>query len=69
MYWSQLWKHISATIDLQLHLEGMEDRSRHNNLRLCGLPEATEAEDLRATAIDIFRQIAGSAIPESLQID
>lgn len=61
--------HSHAAIDLQLHLEGMEDRSRRNNLQLRGLPEATGAEDLLATAIAIFRQIAGAAIPESLQID
>lgn len=30
-----------TAVDLQLHLEDMEDRSRRNNLRMRGLSEAT----------------------------
>lgn len=32
---------MATAVDLQLHLEDLEDRSRRNNLRLWGLPEAT----------------------------
>lgn len=42
-------------VALQLHLKDLEDRSRSNNLRLHGLPEATGSEDLRETAVAIFR--------------
>lgn len=44
----------ATAVDLQLHLEDLEDRSRRNNLRLRGLPEATGAEDLEATVVAIF---------------
>lgn len=54
--------------EMQLHLEEMEDRSRRNNLRLQGLPEATGTEDLPATVTAIFHIIL-EAPPLTLQID
>lgn len=39
-------KHTEAAIQLQLQLEDMEDRSRRNNLRLRGLPEARGSKNL-----------------------
>lgn len=48
--------HVDAAVTLQLHMEDMEkDRSRHNHLRLWGLPDATGPEDLAETAAVIFR--------------
>lgn len=38
---------------LQLHLEELEDRSRHNNLRFRGIPEATGREALQPTVLAI----------------
>lgn len=38
--------HRDTAIALQLHLEDIEDRSRRNNLRLCGIPEGTDTENL-----------------------
>lgn len=40
----------------------MQDRSRRNNLRLRGFPEATGAEDLAATAADIFHKLPGDTL-------
>lgn len=52
---------------LQLHQEEMEDRSRCNNLRLRGLPEATGSEDLAATVT--FRRLPGDPLPQNLEYD
>lgn len=56
-------------MDQQLCQEDMEDRSRRNNLRLRGLPEATGTEDLSATALAIFRSIDGVVLPTHVTID
>lgn len=58
----------ATAVDLQLPLEDLEDRSRSNNLRLRGLPEATGAEDLAATVTAIFQEILGAS-PPSLELD
>lgn len=36
--------HSAAALEMQLHLEEMEDRSRRNNLRLRGIPKAIGSE-------------------------
>lgn len=53
----------------QLHIEEMEDRSRHNNLRIHGLPEAMGPDDLADTAVAIFRKLTNNAIPDDLELD
>lgn len=53
----------------QLHLEEIEDCSRRNSLRLRGLPEATGTEDLAATTLAIFRNIAGDTFPANMSFD
>lgn len=50
-------QHREAAVSLQLYLEDMEDRSRRSNLRLRGIPEDAEAEDLDALVRDMFRTI------------
>lgn len=47
----------------------MEDRSRRNNLRLRGLPEATGLEDLADMAVAIFRSLPGIELPERIELD
>lgn len=49
-----------SAVALQLHLEDLEDRSRRNNLRLRGLPEATGAENLQDTVTAIFQRVLAS---------
>lgn len=58
----------SHIVEAQLNLEEMEDRSRRNNLRLWGLPEATGPEDLAETVTAIFHSLLDSP-PPSLEID
>lgn len=58
-----------AAIGLQLHMEEMEDRSRRNNLRLRGLPEATGPADLAGTVGDIFRKVGGDQIQGRMEFD
>lgn len=58
-----------ALQDQWLRLEEMEDRSRRNNLRLRGLPEATGPEDLADTAVAIFRSLPGIDLPEQIELD
>lgn len=59
----------TSILTQQLRLEEMEDRSRRNNLRLRGLPEAMGSEDLAATALAIFRNIAGDTLPPTVSFD
>lgn len=60
--------HSLEAQEMQLHLEEMEDRSRRNNLRLRGIPEATGQEDLAATATAIFQSLLDNP-PPHLEID
>ncbi|XP_040215518.1 uncharacterized protein LOC120945431 [Rana temporaria] len=53
----------------QLRLEEIEDRSRGNNLRLRGLPEATGAEDLAVSTLAILRDLLGELFPPNLSLD
>lgn len=46
-----------TAIALQLHLEDVEDRSRRNNLRLRGIPEMAQQENLGETVREIFRTV------------
>lgn len=46
-------------VEVQLRLDDGENRSRLNNLRLRGIPEATMGSDLHATVTVILNQILG----------
>lgn len=50
-------------------MEEIEDWGRGNNLQLRGLPEATGAENLPATTLAIYQQLAGDLFPASLEFD
>lgn len=56
-------------VNLQLHLEDIEDQSCCNNLRLRGLWEATGAEDQADMATAIFKDIAGVNLPDRVELD
>lgn len=45
---------MDATVALQLQLKDLEDRSCRNNLRLQGIPEATDQENLQDMVKSIF---------------
>lgn len=59
----------SVILAQQLQLEEVEDRSRQNNLRLRGIPEATGIEDLAESTLAIFRDLMGEHYPPSLSFD
>lgn len=59
----------TSILTQQLRLEEMEDCSRRNKLQLQGFPEATGTEDLAATALAIFRNIAGDTLPPNVSFD
>lgn len=61
--------HTETLVSEQLHLEDMEVQSHRNSLRLWGLPGATGTEDLAATAIAIFHNVAGTDLPERVDLD
>lgn len=45
------------SLELQLQIKDLEDRSRRQNVRIRGLHEVTGPEDLRATVTTIFQQV------------
>lgn len=53
--------HRDTAVSLQLHMEDVEDRSRRNNLRLRGIPEAVDAEHLAEAVKNIFRTVLDEA--------
>lgn len=55
--------------EVQLHAEDLENRSRRNNLRLWGLPEATGPENLLETVRSIFLGILDLTPPATLEFD
>ncbi|PIO28748.1 hypothetical protein AB205_0221580 [Aquarana catesbeiana] len=56
-------------VDIQLKLDDGENRSRRNNLRLRGIPEATMGSDLRATVVAILNQVLGKPPAAELELD
>lgn len=61
----QTWdQHRETAISLQLHLENVEDQSRRNNLRLRGIPESADVENIGAKMTEIFRGVLGD--PEAV---
>lgn len=55
-------------IDVQLWLDNGEHRSRCNNLRLHGIPEATMGPDPRATVVAILNQLLGKPPTAKLEL-
>lgn len=49
--------HILQLRDLQRHVEDLDNRGRHHNLRVRGLPETVEAEQLTATVTGLFNNL------------
>lgn len=56
-------------VDVQLRLDDGENRSRRNNLRLRGIPEATMGPDLRSTVTAILNQVLGKPPTADLELD
>lgn len=47
-------QHRDTAVSLEMHLEDIEDRSHRNNLRLRGIPEASEAKNVSEAVRVIF---------------
>ncbi|KAM9320136.1 MAP7 domain-containing protein 1, partial [Gastrophryne carolinensis] len=50
-------KQEALITNCQLHLDDLENRSRRNNLRIRGVPESRNVEDVRAIVTAIFNEI------------
>lgn len=51
-------------IKMQIHMEELEDRSRKNNLRIKGLKEEGQGEQLNPKVIALLENIAGDKIQD-----
>lgn len=54
---------------MQLSIDDGENRSRRNNIRVRGLPEATSGSDLRATIVAIFNRLLDKPPTAELELD
>lgn len=54
---------------LQVQLDGLEDHGRRNNLRLQGLPETTDRENLWDTVMLIFKRMLTGKVPPYMEMD
>lgn len=55
--------------EVQLHAEDLENRSRRQNLRFRGIPEATGQENLTETVRAIMHTLLDEDLPASLEFD
>ncbi|XP_073500594.1 uncharacterized protein [Phyllobates terribilis] len=56
-------------INLQSHLDDLENRGRRNNLRIRGLPELVVTADLPSTLNHIFNKILGAPPSSVIELD
>lgn len=59
----------SALREFQRHLEDLDNRGRRNNIRVRGLPEATQDEDLQVTLQAIFNNVLGRPENQRIKLD
>lgn len=59
----------SALREFQRHLEDLDNRGRRNNIRVRGLPEATQDEDLQVTLQAIFNNVLGCLENQRVKLD
>lgn len=65
----RLTSQTSTLRDFQCHLEDLDNRGRQNNIRVRGLPEATQDEDLHVTLQAIFNSILGHPEHQRVKLD
>lgn len=72
-YVTQLQSHITAQDkflnDTRSHLEDIDNRGRRNNIRVRGIPEADNAEDLPSLLSSIFNQLLDATPDHVIQLD
>lgn len=65
----RLTSQASTLRNFQRHLEDLDNRGRRNNIRVRGLPEATQEEDLNVTLQAIFNSILGRPEHQRVKLD
>lgn len=66
---TSLASQASTLQDFQRHLEDLDNRGRRNNIRVRGLPEACEAEDLLTTLQAILNNVLGHPEHQRVKLD
>lgn len=66
---SQLTSQASTLWDFHRHLEDLDKRGRRNNIRIRGLPEATQDEDLPVTLQATFNSVLGRPEHQKVKLD
>ncbi|XP_073479740.1 protein HIDE1 [Aquarana catesbeiana] len=61
--------HIRRLRHQQLRIEDSENRSRRDNIRLQGLPEATSGAKLKPTVISILNKVLGREAATPIELD
>lgn len=56
-------------MSLQLQLEDLQDQSHRNNVRIRGVPEPVEQEDLQDTVKCIFQKVMKDSMPLNYKMD
>ncbi|CAH2294030.1 Hypothetical predicted protein [Pelobates cultripes] len=56
---SAIQQHAAQITDMRLHIEDLDNRSRRHNIRVRGLREAPDQENLKATLTRLFNMILG----------
>lgn len=61
--------YVEMVAEMQLQIEELEDRSRRCNLRLRGVPEGAEQENLQEKVMSIFHKVLEGRIPANMELD
>lgn len=61
------WSHNRHLVEMSRHLEDLDNRGRRNNLRVRGIPESVEQEEIPTALTTIFNQLL--QVPEETPID
>lgn len=59
---AQVMSQASAFRECQRHIEDLDKMDRRNNIRLGGIPEAMQGEDVRYMTQAIFNNILGRPV-------
>lgn len=62
-------EYAETVAEMQLWIEELEDRSRRCNLRLRGVPEALEQENLQEKVMSIFHKVLEGRVPANMDLD
>lgn len=55
--------------DLQHHVEDLDHRGRRHNLRVCGLPESVDTDQLSSAVMGIFNNLLDGPLTTPIEIE